>query len=105
VGFQWGGDFQGLYVWGNYLKAQPRWIFRDFRLMANAGSEWTTGGEGLSSWFLPFYFYGRLRNNWIVYVFPARWVWNHLSVTALRGGPAVRGDASCPQVRRPLPLL
>ncbi len=94
MGFQWFADLQGLYAWGNYLQARPRWIFRDFRFMANAGSEWTTGGERLSSWLLPFYFYGRLRNNWSVYLFPARWGWDHLSVTALRGGPAVRGDAS-----------
>jgi hypothetical protein len=92
MGFLWIADRQTTNANLRYLRARPQWIFRNYRLIAAGGGEWTTAGELLSTWFRPVYFTSTFSNNWSFWATPIIFGQDHLMVTALRGGPALRGD-------------
>ena len=77
-----------------YWQVTPVGPFRDFTVVANATSVWTTGWEGLETWLRPVFFQGNLRNNWGFNVLPVAFQVGRRSVNALRGGPSIRQNTS-----------
>lgn len=93
IGFQWRGtDRQQFNVFLNYVQTNPRWIFRNFSMGPALTRTGTTGGELLSTWFRPIFFSATLKNNWSFGFNPGAVRWENRLVTALRGGPSLRGD-------------
>jgi hypothetical protein len=90
TGFQWGADYQSLSVGTQYVRTQPAWVLRTFRLGPDASRSWTTGGERTMTWFRPLFVNGTFRNNWTFAFNPIALFSDELSVHALRGGPGLR---------------
>jgi hypothetical protein len=93
AGFQWRStDRQNLWLWLHYIRSQPSWVFNNFRLGIDMNRTGTTGGELMSTWFRPIFISGTFKNNWSIGLNPMAFRITNRVVTALRGGPTVRGD-------------
>jgi len=75
----------------SYVHSAPSGPFRDYRInFLDHNFSWTTDWEQDGAWFRPVFFNANLTNNWHVNGGPLAFDFADLSVTALRGGPALR---------------
>jgi hypothetical protein len=82
---------QNIYLLGQYLHTQAQSIFRDYRFNLSFTRTATTTGDVTWNYFSPASFAGRLHNNWLLTASPISFAsWSSNSVSALRGGPALK---------------
>lgn len=94
MGFQGPVGRQGASGGVGYNQVRPAGSFRNFRVGTDWNTSWTTGGEHTGTWVQPLLFAGIFRNNWGFNVNPLAVTVGQLSVSALRGGPALKQNTS-----------